>query len=62
MGLRDRAMMVLLYDSGVRLAEILGLRVSDTVITGDNPYIRVTGKGSKQRIVPVSAKTTALPP
>jgi site-specific recombinase XerD len=55
-------MMVLLYDSGVRLAEILGLRVSDTGITGDNPYIRVTGKGSKQRIVPVSAKTTALPP
>jgi site-specific recombinase XerD len=57
MGLRDRAMMVLLYDSGARLAEILALHVSDAVIAGDNPYIRVTGKGSKQRIVPISAKT-----
>jgi integrase/recombinase XerD len=57
MGLRDRAMMVLLYDSGARLAEILGLNVSDVSITGDNPYIRVNGKGSKQRIVPISAKT-----
>jgi len=59
MGLRDRTMMVLLYDSGARLAEILGLRVCDAVIAGDNPYIRVTGKGSKQRIVPISTKTTA---
>jgi len=57
MGLRDRAMMVLLYDSGARLAEILGLNVSDVAIAGDNPYIRVNGKGSKQRIVPISAKT-----
>ena len=57
MGLRDRAMMVLLYDSGARLAEILGLNVSDVAIAGDNPYIRVDGKGSKQRIVPISAKT-----
>lgn len=57
MGLRDRAMMVLLYDSGARLAEILGLNVSDVAIAGDNPYIRVNGKGSKQRIVPISTKT-----
>ena len=57
MGLRDRAMMVLLYDSGARLAEILGLNVSAVTIAGDNPYIRVNGKGSKQRIVPISAKT-----
>lgn len=57
MGLRDRAMMVLLYDSGARLAEILGLNVSDVAIAADNPYIRVNGKGSKQRIVPISAKT-----
>ncbi len=57
MGLRDRTIMILLYDSGARLAEVLGLKVSDVAITGDNPYIRVTGKGSKQRIVPISAKT-----
>jgi site-specific recombinase XerD len=57
MGLRDRTMMVLLYDSGARLAEILSLNASDVAISGDNPYIRVNGKGSKQRIIPISPKT-----
>ena len=59
MGLRDRTIMVLLYDSGTRLAEVLSLHVSDVAIDDDNPYIRVNGKGSKQRIVPISAKTAA---
>ncbi len=57
MGIRDRTIMILLYDSGTRLAEILGLIVTDVAITGNNPYIRVHGKGSKQRIVPISMKT-----
>lgn len=57
-GIRDRTLMILLYDSGTRLAEVLDLSVSDIMITGDNPYIRVNGKGSKQRIVPISMKTT----
>lgn len=57
MGLRDRSIMILLYDSGTRLAEVLGLSVSDVAIVGDNPHIRVNGKGSKQRIVPISVKT-----
>lgn len=59
MGLRDRTIMILLYDSGARLAEVLGLSVSDVAIDGANPYIRVNGKGSKQRIVPISVKTAA---
>jgi site-specific recombinase XerD len=59
MGLRDRTMMILLYDSAARLAEVLGLKLSDVAIDGENPYIRVTGKGSKERIVPISAKTAA---
>jgi len=58
-GLRDRTILILLYDSGARLAEVLGLNVSDVAIYGDNPYIRVNGKGSKQRIVPISEKTAA---
>jgi len=58
-GLRDRTIMTLLYDSAARLAEILGLSVSDVSIDGDNPYIRVNGKGSKSRIVPISPKTAA---
>ena len=57
MGLRDRTMMILLYDSGARLAEILGLKVSDVTLDGDNPYIRVNGKGSKERVVPITVKT-----
>jgi site-specific recombinase XerD len=59
MGLRDRTIMILLYDSAARLAEVLDLSVSDVVIGGDSPYIRVNGKGSKQRIIPISVKTAA---
>jgi integrase/recombinase XerD len=59
MGLRDRTIMTLLYDSAARLAEVLGLSVSDVSIDGDNPYIRVNGKGSKSRIVPISPQTAA---
>jgi site-specific recombinase XerD len=59
MGLRDRAIMILLYDSGARLAEILGLELSDVTLDGDNPYIRVNGKGSKERVVPIKTKTAA---
>jgi len=59
MGLRDRTIMILLYDSGARLAEVLGLNVSDVAIDGDSPYIRLNSKDSKQRIVPISVKTAA---
>jgi site-specific recombinase XerD len=61
MGLRDRTIMILLYDTGTRLAEVLGLRVCDVTIPGDNPHIRVQGKGSKQRLVPLSVKTAGHP-
>ena len=59
MGLRDRTMMILLYDSAARLAEVLGLKVSDVVINGENPYIRVTGKGGRERIIPISTETAS---
>jgi len=57
MGLRDRTIMILLYDSAVRLAEILNLRVNDICLDEKNPYIRVMGKGSKERVVAINAKT-----
>jgi len=57
MGLRDRTIMILLYDSGTRLGELLGLTVSDVAIDSSNPYIRINGKGGKQRVVPISVKT-----
>jgi integrase/recombinase XerC len=51
---RDRAMLELLYSSGLRLAELVGLEPVD-ISFGDN-VVRVTGKGSKDRLVPVGRK------
>jgi integrase/recombinase XerC len=52
-GLRDRAMLELLYSSGLRLAELVSLDVPDVDLVDD--LVRVTGKGAKTRIVPVGA-------
>ena len=57
MGLRDRTMMILLYDSAARLAEILNLGVNDICLNENNPYIRVMGKGSKERVIAINVKT-----
>ncbi len=57
MGLRDRTIMILLYDSAVRLAEILNIQVCDVCLDELNPYIRVMGKGSKERVVAINIKT-----
>jgi integrase/recombinase XerC len=52
--LRDQAMFELMYSSGLRLAELVGLSPLD--IDHQAGEVRVTGKGRKQRIVPVGAK------
>lgn len=57
MGLRDRTMMILLYDSAARLAEILNLGVNDICLDENNSYIRIMGKGSKERVVAINTKT-----
>jgi integrase/recombinase XerC len=49
-GLRDRALFTLLYGAGLRIAEALSLTVADA---GAMPTLRITGKGNKQRIVPI---------
>jgi integrase/recombinase XerC len=49
---RDVALFTLLYGCGLRIAEALALNVADAPRAGPAP-LRVTGKGSKQRIVPV---------
>ena len=51
---RDRALMELLYSSGLRLAEIIGIRLQDIDLT--EGLVTVTGKGNKTRIVPVGAQ------
>jgi len=54
---RDRALLELLYSSGLRVSELTGVRWRDLDLT--EGLIRVTGKGSKTRIVPVGAKAIA---
>ena len=53
-GLRDRAMMELLYSSGLRISELTSLTKLD--IVNGKEWLRVTGKGSKERIVPLGKK------
>jgi integrase/recombinase XerD len=53
-GLRDRAMLELLYACGLRVSELIGLKVADVNL--DLGFIRVTGKGNKQRMVPAGQR------
>lgn len=53
-GLRDRAMLELLYACGLRASEALGLRVEDVNFSAG--YVVVTGKGNRQRLVPAGAQ------
>ena len=57
MGLRDRTIMILLYDSAIRLAEMLNIRINDICLSETNPYVRIMGKGSKERVVAINTKT-----
>jgi integrase/recombinase XerC len=57
LGIRDQAIMELLYSSGLRLAELLGLDLLDLDLA--DRTVRVTGKGNKTRIVPVGRQAVA---
>ena len=50
-GLRDRAFFEVLYATGLRVSELIGLRMDN--LNFDTGFVIVTGKGSKQRIVPL---------
>jgi integrase/recombinase XerD len=51
LGLRDRAMLEVLYASGLRVSELVGLSVAQVSL--DMGVVRVMGKGSKERLVPL---------
>lgn len=50
LGMRDRAMLELLYACGLRVSELVGLRLNQ--IAFDAGYVQIMGKGSKERLVP----------
>ena len=50
-GLRDRVILEIFYSTGIRLRELVGINLEDVDLT--NELLRVTGKGSKERLVPL---------
>ena len=56
-GLRDRAMLQLVYASGLRVSELCAVELNDLNLTLG--YLRVTGKGNKQRLVPMGQAAMA---
>ena len=55
-GLRDRALIELLYATGMRVSELTGLRLADVNLEAS--YLTCVGKGAKQRIVPIGDEAT----
>lgn len=51
LGMRDRAMLELLYASGLRVSELVNIKISE--VSTQDGVVRVTGKGSKTRLVPM---------
>ena len=57
MGLRDRTILITLYDSAVRLSELLRIRIGDMNLDGEYPYVFIHGKGNKERTVLLTEKS-----
>jgi integrase/recombinase XerD len=55
---RDRAMLELLYATGMRVTELVSLDLGSVSVEGKNPFVRCTGKGAKERIIPIHEQAT----
>ncbi len=53
-GMRNRAMLETLYSSGLRVSELVNLKISDLFL--DDGFIKVIGKGDKERLVPIGSQ------
>lgn len=54
-GAREKAILEVLYGTGIRVSELCGLKLQDV----DDHTIRITGKGSKERVIPIGKKAIA---
>jgi len=57
-GLRDRAMLEFLYATGVRVSELIQIKQGDLRL--DSGFVRILGKGSKERLVPIGSQAIAF--
>lgn len=57
LGLRNQALLELIYGSGLRVSELLNIKLTDLYL--NELYIKVTGKGAKERIVPINDLTAS---
>jgi len=56
-GIRDRFIMIFLYDTGARIQELLDLKLKDLHLNDSVPCVYLTGKGHKMRAIPLLKKT-----
>ena len=59
LGRRDRALMALMAHTGLRVSETIGLRFQDVELNG-SAHVRCTGKGRKQRVIPIKPPVAAI--
>ena len=56
-GIRNQVIMIVMYDTGGRIQEILDLKLNSIHLDGNPAYVTLTGKGGKTRLVPIMDKT-----